>query len=365
FLVVIFFTPQDRKRETEARTKERMPQGKMRKQKLITYQELKEFVSSLDTSNIELKPQELSLNEIAVVSHLLTLHSEGLINRARVIKGKGDLDRELEKFKSFQQGDFNKGVQDGEHYAIENIVRLHVHEKADFGVAGALDFIIGVLRGLVKNAVPAMVDFANTIMDQLEDRIVDLYNRADEAERQKEKTPLEMYNELKVEREKERKDFAQKDKDYQIQLIKIASKETEYRDAVDNRQQTGEGKLVQLIYDVLDDQIKETEHLRKKEDLDYKDFKKGKELQHSLKLKEYGNYGDIFSDDLSSLAFEKPTETKQILNIKMRNIVNQDLGDDNNYNDEMDNKGAILKEDKALFRIGKDATSGITHAEIV
>ncbi|CAG8584671.1 61_t:CDS:1 [Cetraspora pellucida] len=108
----------------------------MRKQKLITYQELKEFVGSLDTSQIELKSQELSLNEIAVVSHLLTLHSEGLINRARVIKGKGDLDRELEKFKSFQQGDFNKGVQDGEHYAIENIVRPHAHERADFGVAG-------------------------------------------------------------------------------------------------------------------------------------------------------------------------------------------------------------------------------------
>ncbi|KLL03436.1 MAG: hypothetical protein MRERV_41c011 [Mycoplasmataceae bacterium RV_VA103A] len=107
---------------------------------------------------------------------------------------------------------------------------------------------------------------------------------------QKEKTPLQMYNELKIEREKERKEFAQKDKDYQVELIKLgerldntidelrkaksneelaktkywASKESEYREAVDNRQQTGEGKLVQLIYDVLDDQIKETEHLRKK-----------------------------------------------------------------------------------------------------
>ncbi|KLL03435.1 MAG: hypothetical protein MRERV_41c010 [Mycoplasmataceae bacterium RV_VA103A] len=169
----------------------------MRKQKLITYQELKEFASSLDISQIELKPQELSLNEIAVVSHLLTLHSEGLINRARVIKGKGDLDRELEKFKSFQQGDFNKGVQDGEHYAIENIVRPHAHERADFGVAGfwqetvisflkerALDFIIGVLRGLVKNAIPAMVDFAKTITEQLEDRMVDLYYKGHEDERQ-------------------------------------------------------------------------------------------------------------------------------------------------------------------------------------
>jgi hypothetical protein len=106
---------------------------------------------------------------------------------------------------------------------------------------------------------------------------------------QKEKTPLQMYNELKIEREKERKDFAQKDKDYQIQLIKIgekldktiddlqkaktaeevaktkywASKESDYRDAVDNRQNTGEGLLVQMIYDVLDKQIKDTEHLKK------------------------------------------------------------------------------------------------------
>ncbi|KLL03437.1 MAG: hypothetical protein MRERV_41c012 [Mycoplasmataceae bacterium RV_VA103A] len=119
-----------------------------------------------------------------------------------------------------------------------------------------------------------------------------------------------------------------------------------------------------------------TDPVKWKEDLDYKDFKKGKELQHSLTLKEYGNYGDIFSDDLSGLAFEKPTETKQILNIKMRNILNRmkydftetwktDLGDDNNYNNEADNKGAILKEDKKLFKMGKDATSGITHAEIV
>jgi len=41
---------------------------------------------------------------------------------------------------------------------------------------------------------------------------------------QKDKTPLQMYNELKIEREIERKEFAQKDKDYQIQLIKIGEK---------------------------------------------------------------------------------------------------------------------------------------------
>lgn len=106
---------------------------------------------------------------------------------------------------------------------------------------------------------------------------------------QKEKTPLQMYNELKIEREKERKEFAQKDKEYQIELIKQgekldrvidelqkaktaeevaktkywASKESDYREAVDNRQNTGEGMLVQMIYDVLDNQIKETEHLKK------------------------------------------------------------------------------------------------------
>lgn len=106
---------------------------------------------------------------------------------------------------------------------------------------------------------------------------------------QKEKTPLQMYNELKTEREKERKEFAQKDKEYQIELIKIgekldktvselqkaknaeeiaktkywASKESDYRDAVETRQNTGEGILVQMIYDTLDKQIKETEHLKK------------------------------------------------------------------------------------------------------
>src|SRR5439155_5564196 len=105
--------------------------------KNITYQELKEFVSHLDTSQIELKPQELSLNEIASVANLLTLHSEGLINRARVIKGKGDLDRELEKFKAFNAGEFDQKIQEGEHYAIEHVIRPHAHEQADFiGVKG-------------------------------------------------------------------------------------------------------------------------------------------------------------------------------------------------------------------------------------
>jgi len=105
--------------------------------KQITYQELKEFVSHLDTANMTLKPQELSLNEIACISNLLTLHSEGLINRARVIKGKGDLDRELEKFKAFNAGDFDQKIQEGEHYAVNMIVRPHAHEQADFvGVQG-------------------------------------------------------------------------------------------------------------------------------------------------------------------------------------------------------------------------------------
>ncbi|CAI2201209.1 6021_t:CDS:2, partial [Funneliformis geosporum] len=81
-------------------------------------------------------------------------------------------------------------------------------------------------------------------------------------------------------------------------------------------------------------------------------FKKGRELQHSLTLKEYGNYGDIFSEDLSSLAFQRPDETKQLLKVKMRNIINRmkydftrtfkdDIGDDNNYAET-----AIIKEDK-------------------
>ncbi|WP_147409236.1 hypothetical protein [endosymbiont GvMRE of Glomus versiforme] len=107
---------------------------------------------------------------------------------------------------------------------------------------------------------------------------------------QKEKTPLQMYNELKVDREKERKEFAQKDKDYQIQLIKIgekldrtvdeltkaknaeeiaktkywASKESDYRDAVETRQNTAEGIIVNMLYEVLDEEIKDTEHLKNK-----------------------------------------------------------------------------------------------------
>ena len=107
---------------------------------------------------------------------------------------------------------------------------------------------------------------------------------------QKDKTPLQMYNELKIEREKERKEFAQKDKDYQIELIKIgekldrtidelskaknaeeiaktkywASKESDYRDAVETRQSSAEGIIVNMLYEVLDEEIKDTEHLKKK-----------------------------------------------------------------------------------------------------
>ena len=105
---------------------------------------------------------------------------------------------------------------------------------------------------------------------------------------QKEKTPLQMYNELKIEREKERKDFAQKDKQYQIDLIKIgekldrtideltkaknaeeiaktkywASKESDYRDAVETRQSTAEGIITNMLYDVLDEEIVDSKPLR-------------------------------------------------------------------------------------------------------
>src|SRR5215213_968057 len=105
--------------------------------------------------------------------------------------------------------------------------------------------------------------------------------------------------------------------------------------------------------------------------MDYKDFKKGEELQHSLILKEYGNFGDIFSEDLSSLAFQKPTETKQLLKVKMRNIVNRmkhaftqtfkkDVADDNNYATT-----AILKEDEDFYKLGVDATTGISNSVAV
>src|SRR5438445_3155856 len=104
--------------------------------------------------------------------------------------------------------------------------------------------------------------------------------------------------------------------------------------------------------------------------MDYKDFKKGKELQHSLTLKEYGNYGDIFSEDLSALAFQRPEETKQLLKIKMRNIINrmkydftktfkEDIGNDDNYAET-----AIIKERRDLFKTGQDE-NGTPHAEIL
>ena len=105
---------------------------------------------------------------------------------------------------------------------------------------------------------------------------------------QKEKTPLQMYNELKIEREKDKKNWAEKDKDYQIQLIKLgekldktidelqkaktaeevaktkywASKESDYRDAVETRQSTAEGIIAQMLYDVLDEEITDSKPLR-------------------------------------------------------------------------------------------------------
>ncbi|CAG8472507.1 11199_t:CDS:2 [Ambispora gerdemannii] len=79
--------------------------------------------------------------------------------------------------------------------------------------------------------------------------------------------------------------------------------------------------------------------------MDYKDFTKGEVLTHPLPLKEFGNYGDKFSEDLGKLAFERPGELNALLD---------DMGDDGNYNAEADNKGAILTNTEAFYKPGMD-----------
>lgn len=57
--------------------------------------------------------------------------------------------------------------------------------------------------------------------------------------------------------------------------------------------------------------------------MDYKDFTKGEVLTHPLPLKEFGNYGDKFSEDLGALAFKRPSELNALLAVKMSNIINR------------------------------------------
>jgi hypothetical protein len=47
----------------------------------------------------------------------------------------------------------------------------------------ALNFIIGVLRGMIKDAIPRMVEMADQFLSSLEDRIIDLFAKATPEER--------------------------------------------------------------------------------------------------------------------------------------------------------------------------------------
>ena len=54
--------------------------------------------------------------------------------------------------------------------------------------------------------------------------------------------------------------------------------------------------------------------------VNYKDFKKREGTPTLFNFKGMRKLRDIFSEDLSSLAFNRPTETKQLFKIKLWNI---------------------------------------------
>ena len=57
----------------------------------------------------------------------------------------------------------------------------------------ALNFIIGVLRGMVKKAVPKMMEIADKFLNELDDKIIDLYSKAEEDEQRVFKENLKKY----------------------------------------------------------------------------------------------------------------------------------------------------------------------------
>lgn len=198
------------------------------KKNIISWEFLKDFVKDLDVSSMELNPSEASLNEIASVGALLQIHAEVLYSRAKIVKAKAELDKDKEIFKQFQDGAFakdmpkgkkveriiaserfekvNQEIGAGEEYALLMIVEPHKEEQADFKAESfwqqvvlnflkerALSFIIGVLRGLIKDAIPAMVSFADGIINSMENRITDLYRMGTEEERRIFKENIKKY----------------------------------------------------------------------------------------------------------------------------------------------------------------------------
>lgn len=195
--------------------------------KIISWEDLKKFVQDLDITGIELEPSKASLNEIASVGALLQIHAEALYSRAKTVKAKADLSKDMETFKEYKDGAFekdlpkgdkvkkiitseriakiNQDLNEGEQYALKMIVEPHA-EEADFVIAGfwqakvldflksvALNFIIGVLRGMVKKAVPKMMEIADKFLNELDDKIVDLYKKAEEDEQRIFKENLKNY----------------------------------------------------------------------------------------------------------------------------------------------------------------------------
>jgi hypothetical protein len=100
----------------------------------------------------------------------------------------------------------------GEQYALKQIVELHKDETTgEFQVKSiwwemtlnflknkALAFIVGALRGLLKDGIPAMVKFANWLVEQLENVIVSQYkNIEDEETRGIIRNELNQYEQLR------------------------------------------------------------------------------------------------------------------------------------------------------------------------
>ena len=129
----------------------------METKKGISWELLKDFVKDLDVAGIELDPQKASLNEIASVGALLQVHAEALYSRAKTVKAKADLSKDMETFKEYKDGAFakdlpkgdkvkkiitseriakiNQDLNEGEQYALKMIVEPHA-EEADFVIAG-------------------------------------------------------------------------------------------------------------------------------------------------------------------------------------------------------------------------------------
>jgi hypothetical protein len=123
----------------------------------ISWEFLKDFVKDLDVAGMELDPSTTSLNEIASVGALLQIHAEALYSRAKTVKAKADLNKDMETFKEYKDGAFekelprgekvkkiiaservekaNQDINEGEIYALKMIVEPH-KEEADFMVAG-------------------------------------------------------------------------------------------------------------------------------------------------------------------------------------------------------------------------------------